>query len=191
MFLLFSTVPDVSRQSQDLVLEHLIEKIKDGDRDAFSSLYEQVKTPVFSYALSITKNRESAADIMQDVFLKIYESAARYEAREKPMAWIFSITRNLCLDSFRKAQRESVSSRGEDELCEEAATGLSVEDEVILRLCLDTLQDDEREILILHAVWRLRHREIAQRLSLPIGTVLSKYNRTVKKLKAQLQGGQL
>ena len=63
---------------------------------------------------------------------------------------------------------------------------LTSEDKIVIRKCIETLGDSEREIVILHAVSGFKHREIAEILGLPLSTVLSKYNRAIKKLRKTL-----
>ena len=69
------------------------------------------------------------------------------------------------------------------------ATGLSPEDTVILHMCMEKLSDEELRIVVLHAVSGFKHREIADILSLPLPTVLSKYSRAIRKLKKILADG--
>ena len=67
-------------------------------------------------------------------------------------------------------------------------TGLDAEERVLLQQALATLGEEERRIILLHAVTGLKHREIAALLELPLSTVLSKYNRALKKMRAYLEG---
>ncbi|MBQ2325886.1 MAG: sigma-70 family RNA polymerase sigma factor, partial [Clostridia bacterium] len=69
------------------------------------------------------------------------------------------------------------------------ANGLSPEDTAILRVCMESLTEEELRIVVLHAVSGFKHREIASLLSLPLPTVLSKYSRSIKKLKKMLADG--
>lgn len=78
-------------------LDELIEKIAAGDRDALASLYEQTNKSVYGFALSILKDTHDAQDVLQDCYLHIYSAAGSYRSQGKPMAWILTITRNLCL----------------------------------------------------------------------------------------------
>ena len=81
--------------------ESLFSRIGAGEKDAFCELYEQISNIVFSYALSLLRNREDAEDAMQETFLKIRSAAHLYVPMGKPMAWIFTITRNICLAKYR------------------------------------------------------------------------------------------
>ena len=88
--------------------------------------------------------------------------------------------------SVSAAEYEYVSDSATDYYERDAATpdGVSVEDELLLRQCLETLSESERQIVVLHAVSGLKHKDIASVMSLPLSTVLSKYSRAIKKMQA-------
>ncbi len=167
-------------------LDFLISEIAKSDRDALAELYEKTKTQIYSYALSILKNSADAEDVMHDSYIKIVAHAGAYRSSGKPMAWILTITKNLCLSKLRansRADHEQI-----DDWSEYIASqsGLSYDERASLMGAMKILKDDEREIVLLHAVSGFKHREIAEHLSLPLSTVLSKYNRAIKKLKNAL-----
>ena len=98
------------------------------------------------------------------------------------MAWILTITRNLCLKLLR--QRIKTTELDLDDwksYIDEAE--ISTDDKVVIRQCMEKLSDEERQIVVLHAVAGFKHRQIAELLELPLPTVLSKYHRAIKKLK--------
>lgn len=166
----------------------LMSRIAMGEKDAFQTLYQETARAVYGFALSIVKNKQDAEDILQDTFLKIRENAANYQSRGKMMAWILTITRNLAMEKLRSCKRTSFV--GEEIL--ENTLDFSNIDDVELRLILKEafciLSDEERQILVLHAVSGLKHREIAAMLGKPLATVLSRYRRSLKKLQQQLTG---
>ena len=99
------------------------------------------------------------------------------------MAWILTITRNLCLLKLRERKRMADIPPENWEPYLQACENASPEDRLILTECMKLLSDEERQIVILHAVAGFKHRETAKLLELPLSTVLSKYNRAMKKLK--------
>ncbi len=166
----------------------LIKKIAEGDKNALHELYDKIGKNVYGFALSITKNTYDAEDILQETFITIYQNAPSYQHQGKPRAWIYTIARNHALMKIRSEKK------GTDELNENISDehfGISKIENADLRLTLETalekLGDEERQILILHAVSGLKHREIAGVLELPLNTVISKYNRAVKKMKLLLE----
>lgn len=156
------------------------------DPEALESLYHSTSTSVYTFALSILKNSHDAEDVLQDCYLNIYSAAGSYRSAGKPMAWILTITKNLCYQKLRERQRYADLPQEDWEPWLAANQGLSPEDKVVIQQCMARLSDEERQIVTLHAVTGLRHREIAELLELPLPTVLSKYSRAIKKLRQYL-----
>lgn len=166
--------------------ESLIVKIGHDDMQALEELFTITQRTIHTYVFSILKNPEDAADIVQEVYLKIRASAHLYQPQGKPLAWMFTIAKHLSLSHLRVRKNDSL----DDVLAQRDVAAFSyVEDETdrfVLEAALNILKADERQIVLLHVVAGLKHREIAKSFSLPISTVLSKYNRSMKKLKAHL-----
>ena len=165
--------------------EMLISKIAHGDRSALAALYERYREAVFGFALSSLRDRELAEDAMQETFLQIWSAAPRYVVQGKnPRTWIFGIAKNVARSMRRK--QLTLLDENAPEIPETLDRYLAVENRMVTRAVMAELKDDEREIVMLHAVAGMKHREIASMLELPLSTVLSKYNRALKKLKALL-----
>ena len=99
------------------------------------------------------------------------------------------IARNLALLKLREA-KNTVAMSPEDWMEAFAdRPDFTREDAITISMLMDTLSDEEREIVSLHALTGLKHREIAAMMDLALPTVLSKYHRALKKLKNSLQGG--
>lgn len=124
---------------------------------------------------------------MQDCYAALFTSASGYASCGKPLAWILTIVRNLCFQKLRlRKLKAELPPQDDDALfCEKE--DIPVEDKFIIRECLTALQDEERQIIILHAVSGFKHRETAEMLGLPLATVLSKYRRALKKLEKRLK----
>jgi len=174
----------------DKTLDAFLFKIaKEKDKESLAQLYQATGTSIYAYAFSVLKNRYDAEDVLQDCYVCVFSSAHTYHSAGKPLAWMMTITRNLCLQKIRERKRtedipEEDLERYSDDRCE-----ISVEDRMILRECMQVLNDSEREILVLHAIAGFKHREIANVLELPLATVLSKYSRAMKKMKEALMKG--
>lgn len=172
---------------EPVIDETLFCQIADGSREAFCKLYELAASPVYTFALSILRSRADAEDAMQDAFLKIHAAAHLYRPEGKPMAWILTITRNICFMKIRRQrhvalyQAEDMPQQLDFKQIEDA------DDRLVLTAAFRILSEEERQIIFLHAVSGLKHREIAELLNLPISTVLSKCQRGLKKLKAELE----
>ena len=170
-------------------LEEILAAIAHGDKEALQHLYQSTRTAVYGFALSILKNRHDAEDILQEVYIRIFHCSDSYRPEGKPMAWIFAITRNLALMRLREGRRYG-------ELPEEAwaqipakDSGLSTEDRMVLDAAMQGLTDEERQIVMLHALTGMKHREIAEVMELALPTVLSKYHRAIKKMRHMLTEG--
>ncbi len=171
-------------------LEAAIISAADGDSRALGIIYDEVSASVYGYALTLLRNTHDAEDILHECFVAIWNGASGYSSERKPMAWIMTITRNLCYMKLRGSKRSAFTSLDDALGIIDNAQGVSVEDRLVLKECLAGLSDEESEIVVLHALGGFRHREIAEITRLPLATVLSKYSRAVKKLKKMLtQGG--
>ena len=168
--------------AEDIRREELIRAVGQGDREAFYRLYQDTARPLYSYILSLTKSTHEAEDIMQEAFLTVWTKAAVYVPQGKPLAWLFTITRNLCRDLQRDKSRDGQTP---EDLENDARFSYISDptDRLVLEAALKALGDEERQIVLLHAVSGLKHREIAADLGLPLSTVLSRYNRSLKKLQ--------
>lgn len=186
MFILCLTSAYIKSDDGKNELEKLLGAIGENkNTDDLTRLYELASPAVYSFALSILRNTHDAEDVLQDLFVAVYNSASSYR-RGNPMAWILTITKNLCLMKIRsRSKTEDIS---EDDWLKIALPedGVSQEDRMVINACLERLTDTERQIVVLHAVSGIKHREIAKLLDLPLATVLSKYNRTLKKLRLMM-----
>lgn len=170
-------------------LDTYIERIVVHDKDALAHLYKATSSSVYAFALSILKNTEDAEDVLHDTYLRIYSSASGYKSQGKPLAWILTITRNLSYMKLRDRKKTLDMPEEDWEGAFNNIPAASPEDRIVLTACMDKLKDDERQIIMLHAVSGFKHREIAEFLSLPLSTVLSKYHRALKKLRVLLTEG--
>jgi len=165
------------------VLDRCLFEIARGNGDALEELYHSAAPAIHALALSMLKNSHDAEDVLHDCFLHIYSGAGSYHSIGKPMAWILTITKNLCYQKLRERQRQADLPQEDWEPWLEENGALSHEDRLAIRQCMELLSDEEREIVILHAVAGFRHREIGALMDLPLSTVLSKYHRAIKKLR--------
>lgn len=172
-------------------VDDLIKKIAKGDKCALSDLYNETRSAVYGFALSMTKNRDDSEDILQDTFIKVWQNAANYQSQGTPMAWILSITKNLSLMKLREhGRKQDLAPEEWDALFHDADPSATIDDRHLLQAALTILSDEERDIVLLHAISGLKHREIAALLNMALATVLSKYHRGLKKLRNYLESMQ-
>lgn len=170
--------------------EKLLLLVAKGNSDAFQKLYQNTDKTIYSFILSITRNPQDAEEIMQETYLKIWTSAGSYKPQGKPLAWMFTIARNLCYMKFRDQKHEAdigLSDLSEKETGEFCPQIEDAADKMVLSAALSILKEEERQIVLLHTTAGMKHREVAADLGMPLATVLSKYNRAMKKLQNHLR----
>lgn len=176
------------KDKQELSIdENLFKKIGNDDMEALGKLYDQTERVMYAYILTLVKNHDDTLDILQDTYLKIKSAAHLYKPMGKPLAWMFTIAKNLYLEKIRKEKRV-VDLK--DEYIENSINLSFVsdpEDRMVLETALGVISDEEREIVMMFAVGGMKHKEIARNLVLPLSTELSKYHRALKKLKVHLE----
>ena len=169
-------------------LRWLLSGVAAGSQDDLAELYRRTRTAVYGLALSYLRNAHDAQDLTQDVFVHIWDTAGQYRPTGSPVGWILAVCRNLCLMRLRRTERHAVLSEAEWDAIPQQETGLTTEERTLLQHVLSRLGEEERRIVLLHAVTGLKHREIAALLELPLPTVLSKYHRAIRKMRADLEG---
>ncbi len=176
-----------SPHTQPALCDKDITDIANGDREALKKLYSAVYRSVYGFALSITKNTHDAEDVLQETVLSVYEKSDSYTPQGKPMAWIFTIARNHALSKLREHSRKSGLNENSDLDDDAFMTVDDADSRIVLKAALSVLDDEERQIVMLHATAGMKNREIAEALQIPLGTVLSKYHRAIKKLRQHLE----
>ncbi|NLC84788.1 MAG: RNA polymerase sigma factor [Ruminococcaceae bacterium] len=179
-----------SEEPDSELLDLYIDRMARHDKNALAGIYGLTKTSVFGFALSILKNAADAEDVLHDTYLQIYSAVGQYSSKGKPLAWILTITRNLSLMKIRERQKTVGLPPEEWKDSLTMLPNLTPEDRLVLENCIGQLTDEERQIVMLHAVSGFKHRELAKVLALPLSTVLSKYSRAIKKLQLLLTEGE-
>ncbi len=161
-------------------LDEIMAAVADGDNAAFETLYRLSAKGIYAFAYSYLKNRQDAEDIMQSAFLQIKRKAYTYCRGTNAKAWMLQIVKNLALDELRKRKRFR------ERFADESEKGNAVtynKDVSALDYMMKSLSDEEREVVILHALWGYKHKEIAEIKNQPVGTITWRYNTAVKKLE--------
>ena len=180
---MFRSIRNENEQNRNnLLLERLIACLGRGDVERLEEFYQLTSAAVFGLALSILKNFHDAEDVAHDTYVKIFQSAGTYEARGKPLAWVYTITKNLALMKIRDRRKGNLFP--EDGGVERTINkpDFAIEDRIVLQSFLRELTDEEQTIVILHAVSGWKHKEIAAFLKMPVQNIIVKYNRAIKKL---------
>lgn len=172
----------------------LLLKAASGNTAAFSDLYDRLSPVLFPLAMNMLRDVEQAEDLLQDVFLLIWDRANHYDPKlGTPLAWSVALTRNKAIDRIRANQRRR---RLAEELLEEqggvmespAELGISGgETSQAVRKALQSLPKEQREAIELAFFKGLAHAEVAEALQAPLGTVKARIRRGMLQLREDLK----
>lgn len=173
---------------QEEIADELIFSLAKGNREALKIIYEKSINALYAYVLSLTKNKYDTEDVLQETYVSIAENAASYHGGNKAMAWIFRIARNFTLMHFRKEKNKDSIHEVEEAVDAKYSFSFveNADHRMLLESAMEILEEEERQILFLHAVAGWKNREIAEYLGKNLNTVLSKYQRSIKKLQEHL-----
>ncbi len=163
-------------------------KAAKGDASAFGELYSLFAQDMYRYALYSLGSRESAQDAVQETALEAFKNIKKLKNEEAAKAWFFGILYNVC----KRFQREKYKADFTPlDFCEELSSADTSEDISasldLLRL-INSLSEQEREIVLLSAVCGYSGKEIAEVTGIPHGTVRSKLSRSLAKLREETEG---
>lgn len=162
--------------------QYLIE-MQNGNLDALATVYLLTKSQVFAICLSVLKDKSLAEDAMQNTFIRVREKINYYKAGTNGYAWILTIARNISINMYNRDVRIQTTDFNESEYLNPTFDDTKLDDMPIFKIAKDILNQEELEILLLYVVSGFKHREIAEMLDKPLGTVLWSYNNSIKKLK--------
>lgn len=176
-------------------LDVLLVEVADGDRDAFSQLYDHTADLVYGIARRVVVDPDLAAEITQEVFLEVWRKAGAFAAdRGSARTWIAVMTKRRAIDVVRSTQ--SARDRDEAQVTTAVLGGDPVgetvadqDDRVRVSTALDALTDVQRQALDLAFFGGLSHREVAERLDLPLGTVKTRIRDGLARLATAMGDG--
>jgi RNA polymerase sigma-70 factor (ECF subfamily) len=167
-----SIVDDAAQQRRTAVA---VRQVLDGDPDGLSYLYSRYSGPVYSYVCSIVRDRDDAADVTQQVFLKLMTAFPQYDVgRARFAAWILRVARNAAIDWLRESRAAVPATEAIEVAHYDAATR---NDRELLRHALADLTDGQRKVLFLREHVGLPAGEVAQRLGKREGAVHTMHHR--------------
>ena len=180
---------------EELKDEELMALIAAGIKDALESMYDRRASKVFSLAMHMLRDRASAEEVTQDVFVKVWRLGSSYNMeRGSVAAWLTGITHNRCIDELRKRRSEmSKIQQGIDQEAQipsgapdplEMAT--ASEDRKLVRWALDYLSHEQKQVVDLAYFHGLTHSEIAKHLGQPLGTVKTRMRLALQKMRKTL-----
>jgi RNA polymerase sigma factor (sigma-70 family) len=168
-----------------------------GDVNAFEALFRQYEKLVFRTAYLITGNKEVAEDVLQEVFVSVWRSRDTYDpSKGKLTTWLHRITVNRC--SKEKAKKVPASVSLEEKRLDLPEMKRSQPEDILvskleyerLLKAMDALDTKHRSVLVLRYFNGLSYQEIAEALEIPLGTVKSRLNQSLRYLKEQMNLGE-
>ena len=162
-----------------------LRRLAEGDTEALSTLYTHLGRPVYLLSLSILRDPHAAEDIMQDTWLKLMQGAKGYTPGTNPEAFVLTVARNLALTALDRRARELPS-----EIAEDAHPHLATDDaEPMAALpVLDTLDVEERQIVLLRLEYGMKHGDIAALLGISTAACEKRYSRAAEKMRTYYHG---
>ena len=170
--------------------------VRNGDVQAFETIYDRHGGPAFSLAYRMVGNRVVAEDVTQEAFLSIWRSRLRYEPeRGSVRSWVLGIVHHRTIDALRRNlvhDRRRTSAEGIEER-HEAPERTDVEaarreEARTVRAALETLPEQQTKVIELAYFGGFTHTQIAEMLNMPIGTVKGRMRLGLEKLRRQLSG---
>lgn len=162
-------------------VDALLIKIARGDNAAFEELYARTKNGVYAFLYTYFHNQADTEDGMQTVYLRVKQGIGSYKKGSNGRAWLLQIAKNHALNELRKQNREIPSDTIE------IVSSAAPSDGTVMDAMKKTLTQEEQRIVTLHVLWGYKHKEIAQIIGSPTGTVTSKYKRAIEKLQKYLK----
>jgi RNA polymerase sigma-70 factor (ECF subfamily) len=164
--------------------QELVKAALEGSQTAWEEIVRRFGNAIFSLALQFTMRREDAEELTQEVFIKLYNTLHIWKPERPLLAWIMTITRNRCIDEYRKARQERRLQRLPQEVLDLIPSGRDAEREALageryakLMEYLHELPEETASLILMRDLLGLSYEELAAMNSLPVGTVKSRLNR--------------
>jgi len=169
----------------------LLIRAKSGETLAFNEFFNELYTPVYRYLLIRLKHKESAEDCAQITFSKVFQNIQKIEqTTSSPLQYLFTVARNTLIDEKRRKQSETLTDEVWGTHISNENTEKIVENEILYTSILesiDTLEDEEKDLLTFRLLENMSHAEIAEILEKSDVTVRKAFSRALEKLRESLK----
>lgn len=183
--------------------EELLRQFIEGDAAAFEVILRRYERPLFNFILRSVRDPQGAAELLQEVFLKVIENSSNFQGTSKFSTWLYALARNLCIDNsrkmvFRRHASLDTPARSEDA---EGATWLDriegrergADREVIgqdlqvrIAAAIDELPEEQREVFLMRELQNMAFKDIAEVIGVPENTVKSRMRYALERLQRAL-----
>ncbi len=179
--------PGASPAASDLLL---LGRIAEGDLEAFHTFYDRYAGRVLAYVRQLSRNREGAEDVVQEVFVTVWRRAASFRPeRGDPAGWLYTVTRNKLVDLWRRHGDAAAGLDGVEPPSEPATVARERGDlRLTMHQALARVAPEQRRAIEMAYFGGFTYEETAQRLDLPVGTLKSRIRSGLKSLRSVLEG---
>ena len=172
--------------------QNLLTEVASGDSKAFEELTKKYGNLIWSIARRYLSNQAEAEDAVQEIFLALWQSASRFDAKKgSEITFIATIARRRLIDGLRKNNKHKILQSIDDAMSEDVfrqKSNLEKNAELSLAIgILETLEKKDQELLSLSIYQGYSHVEIAKLLNLPLGTVKTKIRRNLMKIREKIK----
>ncbi len=175
-----------------------LRRIAARDANAFAVFYDRHAPTIFALALKVTQDKSAAEDVLQEAFWQVWREVGNYTpSRGSPMAWLVQIARSRAIDRLRQIRLQHHRDAGPlEEIAEPfgpAEEGLDQkfieqQERQIVRQAINNLPEQQRQSIFLVFFGGMTHREVSERLSIPLGTIKTRIRLGLEKLHESLKG---
>jgi len=152
----------------------VIQKCNAGQTEAFGHLVRKYQSEAIGHAVAILGNLEDARDAVQDAFLDAYRTLKTFDPSRKFYPWLYTILRNHCFKMLASRRKEPATGTGKTKILSQPTEGTSSIDVNIVEKALREMSPEDRELLTLKYLDGLHYDELAERLGVPLGTIMSR-----------------
>lgn len=177
----------IKQQERELLL-----RLQHGDEEAFARLFYAYKDKLFGFLFGMTKSDAKAKDLLQDVFLKVWQNRANMAEIDNFNAYIYSVAQNQAVDQFRKSSKELFSNvellnSQEDDVTPDPASALiNKETREKIDEAINQLPPQQKKIFVLHNEYGFKHHEIAEQLNISVSTAQNHMREALKNIRIYL-----
>lgn len=167
----------------------LAKELKKGNREVFDELYELTYKVVFYSVLSILKDKSKSEDIVQDTYMRMLKNIDKYQDNNFT-GYLVTMARNLAINEYTQRKRVTYIDTEIDFMSDFSLMSqieIDLEHQDIINRALNALDETEKNVVIMHTISGLSHREIAEITQKPLGTITWVYAKAVKKMKETLK----
>lgn len=162
-----------------------IERCRGGHNEAFRHIVEQYQAEAIGHATAILGNHEDALDAVQEAFIDAFQALDQIDLSRRFYPWFYVVLRNRCYKLAHSRKKREMSSSDEMEILAPAAT-IRPEESMLLEQAMLELPTEDRELITLRHLDGLSYQELADRLEIPQGTIMSRLYHARKKLRERL-----